>query len=486
MAYKHGVYISEVPTSVLPPVEASAGLPIIVGRAPINLAKSQEYVNKPVLCYSYEEAVKALGYTKDWENYELAEAVKVMFQLYAVAPVVFINVLNPAKHKKVITNETVNLVQGEALINREGILLDTLVVKLSSAGEPLVKNTDYTAAFNDDGEVVVTRLIGGSIPQGQTSLVVSYSHLDPSMVTKDDIIGGVDAITGKVTGMELINQIFPLFRLIPGQLLAPGWSDDPAVAAVMKAKVQNINGLFKAIAVCDLDSSSSGADIYTEAPAWKENNNYTDRMQVNCWPLGKLGDEVYRLSLHFAGRTCRTDGENGDIPYVSPSNQSLQVNSIVNAVGEEIVLGPDQAAYLNGNGIITGLNFIGGWKLWGNRTGIYPGASDPKDAWIPVRRMFNWVGNTIILTFWQKVDAPTNRRLIDTVVDSLNIWLNGLTARGAILGGRVEFRQDENPLTDLIDGVVRFHVYLTPPTPAEDMEFVLEFDVNYFEALFAA
>ncbi|KHF27321.1 hypothetical protein LR68_03868 [Anoxybacillus sp. BCO1] len=98
--------------------------------------------------------------------------------------------------------------------------------------------------------------------------------------------------------------------------------------------------------------------------------------------------------------------------------------------------------------------------------------------------MFNWIGNTIILTFWQKVDDPTNKRLIDTVVDSVNIWLNGLTARGALLGGRVEFQKDENPITDLLNGIVRFHVYLTPPVPAEDIVFMLEFDVNYLNTLF--
>jgi phage tail sheath protein FI len=294
----------------------------------------------------------------------------------------------------------------------------------------------------------------------------------------------VDGATGVYTGLELVNKVFPLFRLVPGQILAPGWSHDSAVAAIMKAKAGSINGLFKAIAVADVDDTSSGADLYTEVPAWKTTNNYTDPLQVVCWPRVKLGDETYHLSTQFAGLACKVDGDNDDIPYVSPSNKSLQADSAVIDDGSEVTLDPSQAAYLNGEGIVTALNFIGGWKLWGNRTGAYPGSTDVKDTFIPVRRMFNWVNNTIILTFWQKVDDPTNKRLIDTVVDSLNIWLNGLTARGALLGGRVEFQQDENPATDLLNGIVRFHVYQTPPTPAEDIEFVLEFDVNYLNALF--
>ena len=98
--------------------------------------------------------------------------------------------------------------------------------------------------------------------------------------------------------------------------------------------------------------------------------------------------------------------------------------------------------------------------------------------------MFNWVGNTLVLTFWNDVDDPTNKRLINQFIDSANIWLNGLTNTGALLGARVEFRKDENPITSLLDGKVTFHVFMSPPIPAEDIEWLLEFDVNYLNTLF--
>ena len=140
--------------------------------------------------------------------------------------------------------------------------------------------------------------------------------------------------------------------------------------------------------------------------------------------------------------------------------------------GDEIFLGIDSAAYLNGQGIVTALNFIGGWRLYGNRTGAYPSSTDPKDAFINIRRMFNWVGNTLVTTFWSKIDDATNKRLIRSVVNSANIWFNGLTAIGALLGGRVEFRSDENAKTDLLDGIVKFHVYMAPPPPAREIDFI--------------
>ncbi|MBQ7734249.1 MAG: phage tail sheath family protein, partial [Synergistaceae bacterium] len=179
-------------------------------------------------------------------------------------------------------------------------------------------------------------------------------------------------------------------------------------------------------------------------------------------------------------------GNNEDIPYESPSNKSLQMNACINALGREVDLGLDQANYLNGEGIVTALNWIGGWKAWGNRTGVYPSNTDAKDAFIPIRRMFDWIRNEFILTFWQKVDKPITPRLIKTIVNSYNIRLNGLAAREFILGGRIEFQRTENAITDLLNGILRFHIYITPPPPAEQILGIFEFDPAYFEVLFDA
>lgn len=482
MTYKHGVYNSEVPTSVISPVTATAGLQVIVGTAPINLAKTNEYFNKPLLAYSFAEAVEALGYSDDWKNYTLCEAMDASFRLYGVAPVVLINVLDPKKHQADGTKE-VNIINKKAVVDEKGILLDTLVVKLASAGQTLNKDVDYIATFDDEGNVVIAVVIGGTIPQEQSTLSITYKKIDPSKVTSNDIIGGVDSETGQSTGLELINSVFPKFGLVPGQVLAPKYSKDPTVAAVMKAKAANVNTYFKAVSLDDIDTAE--ANTYTKVSEWKNTNNYTANNEFPCWPKVALGDKAYHLSTHLAALCALTDSQYDDVPYVSPSNKSLRMNKAVLEDGSEVNLGPDQAAYLNGQGVVTALNFIGGWKAWGNRTGIYPSVSDVKDSFIPVRRMHNWIANTIVLTTWQKVDTPTNKRLIDTVVDSLNIWFNGLTSSGALVGGRVEFRQEDNPITDLLNGTVRFRVMVAEPTPAENIEFVLEFDVTYYNRLFA-
>lgn len=479
MAYKHGVYVSEVPTSVVPMTETNAGLPVVFGTAPVHLATTPAVVNRPQICYSYDEAVKAFGYNNDWAKYTLCEVMYSQFSLFARGPVVFVNVLDPKKHKKTVTDQSVALMSHKATIT-DAVLVETLQVKAESAVEALEKGSDYETAHDDDGNLVLTILNTEKVT-GET-VIVSYDALDASLVTGNDIVGGVNTDTGAYTGLECLNQVYPLTGLIPGFVLAPGWSDNPVVAAVMVAKAATINEHFKALAVTDI--STKEVKKYTDAPTWKTKNNYTSANQVAVWPCFKLGNKCFHGSTELVGVASTVDSDNDDIPYVSPSNHSAQGNGFCLADGTEVILGPEQANYLNGQGIVTGLNFMGGLKIWGNRTGCYPSNTDPKDAFIPIRRMFNWVYGKIVTTFWNEVDGPINKRMIQTVTDSINIWLNGLTAQGAILGGRVEFQSSENPTTDLEDGVVRFHLYLTPPAPARELDMILEYDVDYFQNLF--
>ena len=157
MTYKHGVYCSEVPTSIIPAVNTAAGLPVVFGTAPVHLAKNPAPANRPVLCYSYAEAVEKLGYSGDWDKYSLCEVMYSQFALYNRAPVVFVNVLDPATHKTSKTDETLTLTNHVGKVSA-AVLLSTLKIKIASAGEPLTKGVDYEAAYNKDEELVITAL----------------------------------------------------------------------------------------------------------------------------------------------------------------------------------------------------------------------------------------------------------------------------------------------------------------------------------------
>lgn len=130
--------------------------------------------------------------------------------------------------------------------------------------------------------------------------------------------------------------------------------------------------------------------------------------------------------------------------------------------------------------------FLDGFVSWGNYTACYPANTDVTDYFYCINRMFKWVAKTLILTYWNYIDRGIKRRLIDAVVQSINDWLASLATDEKIIGGRVEFNESENSTSQLAAGIVRFHIYMTPPSPMQKMDFVLEYDLSYLAALVAA
>lgn len=479
MAYKHGVYINEADTKLVSAVEATSTLPVVVGIAPVHsLGKSKAPVNEPKLIYTMTEFVTLFGSPRDDEaytKYPLYEAASLMLERYKVSPLVCINVFDPAEHTSEIESETVTFAKGTARLAHGGVSGLTLT---PAEGGELSEGTDFSLDAGT-GELVI--LEGGSLT-GTETLTASYTYADPSKVTSREVIGGVDESTLKPTGLSAVQKVFPLFRLVPGQILAPGFSDIPAVGIAIASACTDISGVFRAQGHITIPDTLNN---YTEAPAWLIDNGLTDSHLVCTFGSPTYNGLKEHGDIHEACGICRRAAENDDIPFWSPSNYGLKADGV--AYGDdELSLDLSQAAYLNGNGICTFINFTSSFVFWGDLTSAYPGVSDVKEVQIPVRMMFNWIGNSIILTAFQKVSSPLRRRLIETVCDTLNVWLNGLTAREFILGGRVEFLESENPSTDLMAGIARFHVYVTPPNAASELDFTLEYDVNYLSTLFEA
>lgn len=473
MAFRHGIYARELPTKVVPPIVSDTGLPVVFGVAPVHTASEPAEPNKPYLIYSYEEGVRYFGYSENFEDYGISEMLYTQFALYGVAPVVLVNVLDVKKHKTGGQSETFQLVDGVAELTAEEIIPDTVVIKKQSNQEKLKRGEDFLLSITSAGKIKVAAV---SEKMTAETMIAEYDKVNPKAVTKQDIIGGIDISTGKKTGLELINEVYPRFGKIPGSIVAPGFSHDSEVATLMASKANKINGIFRAQALIDAPANLK----YSELRTWKNKSNVVETREFIGYPKVKLGEKIFRFSTQLAGVIQATDERYRGIPYKSPSNELIRIDATVNDKAEEMFLGQDEGNYLNSQGIMTAINY-NGWKTWGNRTAAYPGTSDVKDSFIPIRRMFDWTMNTLALTFWSKIDNPVNKRLIETITDSANLWLNGLTAEGALYGGRVVFLVEDNPVTDLMDGKIRFHFYLTPPSPAEEIEFIQEYDVNYVQ-----
>lgn len=468
--YYHGVRVVEEGTDTAVPVNSS-GLQVVVGTAPVNLAENPAaVVNVPVVCTSLADAKKKLGYCDDFESYTLCQSIYASFIAYAVKPVVFINVLDPQKHKKDNAAKDYGVVNSQVIVDDlTGILLDSVKVKASE--DVLQKDTDYILSFDKEGRLVITML--SEQAEALERVTVESSSLDPSKVTKEDIIGGYDVKTGKESGFEAVRQVYPRTGLVPAFLLAPGWSHIPEVGAVMLAKSRYINGVFKA--ECLLDLPTAETKLYTDVPKVKEEIGYQDEMGIVLWPMVEADGKRMYYSAMFGAMAAYTDASNDNVPSLYLSNKPLAVDKAVLADGTEVFMDREQANTLNKVGVVT-LISEGNWRSWGNNTSIYPVGTDVKDRWIACRRMFSWMANSLITIYNDKVDSPANFRLIESIVDSENIRLNSYIADGKLAGGRIVYNEDENSVENVLTGQVIFHIYMAAFTPAEDIVFILKFD----------
>lgn len=471
MAYMHGIRIQENPTSVQTPVVNEAGVPVIWGTAPVNLVSNPAgAVNKLFLCNTFAEAKAAVGYSEDYKNYTLCQAMDAFFKAFGVGPIVICNVLDPATHKKVYT-ETLTVTNGQAISAELGVLLDGLTVKFEDT--TLAVDEDYTVAFNESGYAVFT-----VIREGVATLSVTGNAIDPTAVTNASIIGSYDAETGVETGIELVRKVYPTFGLTPSLLLAPGWSHNSAVGLALAEKCNDISGMFTCECVVDIDTTK--AKKYTDVEDIKAESGFMGEHTIVLWPMVKFAGKIMYYSAIYAAMVSYIDYNNGNVPNLSPSNHALRISAAVLADGTEINLDIIQANELNGAGIVTALN-LNGFKAWGNNTAAYPDTTDPKDRWIACRRFFSWWGNSFITTYLEKVDNPANYRLIESIVDSENVRANSLVSQGKCAGLRMVYSAEDNPIGNVIDGKIVFRQYLAPYTPAEDILNILEFDPTMIE-----
>ena len=145
-----------------------------------------------------------------------------------VAPMVLINVLDPAKHKADISEKTMQVNDGVAVLDEVGVLLEGLTIKADAT--PLEAGKDYTTTWNNDGTLNIVLLKGGA-GEKATTLTATGSKIDPSKVKAADIVGGVDISSGKETGLEVVRQVYPLslIHISRGRISAPGYFSDPAI-----------------------------------------------------------------------------------------------------------------------------------------------------------------------------------------------------------------------------------------------------------------
>lgn len=480
-----GVKVFEKATSVSTPNVAKVGIPFVVGTAPVHTAAKPAKPNVPVLATSWDEAVEKLGFSYDWKKYTLCEFMYSHFKLFGCQPAIFCNLCDPAEMKETVEAKEYPVADHQAVLPLEA-LAASLSVTAVGAGEgassaTLKPGEDFTVFYDRDtadAYVCVVALLEDGAAYDAASLTISYNAVKPDAVTVADVAEGVGQVDSAMTAVGTV----------PDLICAPGWSHNTVVAAVMATKAGAISGLFKGKALIDADCGEAGVREYSELSAYKNKNSLVDENQILCWPQVRLGNYQFHLSTQLAGLMAQVDASNRGVPYESPSNKNLKMDACVLEDGTEVGLTWPQVEMVAGDwGVVTAVNFLdSGWVAKGNYTACFPGNTDVKDQFIPVSRMFDYIGNTLIRTFWPKQDKPLTTPLRDSIIRTCNIWLSGLCGSGYLYGARAVLLAEENPLTELLAGHITLHVYNAPPVPAQLIDFILEYDVSYMETALTA
>lgn len=484
--YKHGVYGEQTP-SANSAATAVGTVPAYIGTAPIQQVNAagesgfdySPYINTPILIRRYRDVTQNLGYSDDWANMTLGEAISAHFLAgdEPIGPIVVINMTNPAKLASDNTEATITL-SGNAG-DKVGYLNDSLAaienISVSATSGALTAGSDYTLSYVD-GQIMIHVTKSGF---SDASVTATYKQID---VTQETITSTVFA-----SALAALDVAEVKTGQIPNVIAAPGWSQLPAYHTELMAKVQaKLAQKWNSIAVTDIP-----ADSTTNTPAlaqeWKEENGYSSKLEKTCWPMALYGGQMYHLSTLAAVDMQTVDTNAGGIPYISPSNKPINADATILDDGTEIYISEVTGNALNAVGITTTNIIRGGMRLWGPHMGNYVFDNEenilPEDRQDASVRMGLYLLNYLQYNYIDVVDNPLLRRDIDAILASVQQWLNSLVNAGQLLYGNITFEPDDNSTDSMISGDFVFSVKDTFTPNAKSLTFRTQYTTQGLSSL---
>ena len=472
-SYQHGAF-GLLGNSVAQSAIQAGTVPVYVNIAPVNLIKNyaeKEIINLPVKLSNFLNAQKTVGYSKDWANFGLCEAIGAHFDNKQgnIGPIYVINVLDPDKHRKAeATQFSVSFTNGVAEFVSDTVILDTIVL------ENKVQDVDFTVSYNFTSGKVILTSIGTTQLDGQLS--GSYFEVDPAAVTEDDIIGA--QVDGVYTGIQAVTLLYTRENQVANLLSCLNFGTNKKVYNAMASFCNGINGHWQAFFVADIPvkDGENAVDTFVKARTWRDTNGYDSERSEIFWPLAYDDgtDRVYHVSTLAVVESLRADQENDSVPMESCSNKEVPVTRQYFGADSKNQ-GFDQvtaSAELNAYGISTIVYWGGSWVLWGGHTAKYKFGKDIDVRAIDshyMRMLFHCI-NGFQRRQASKIDKPFNLQLRDSILNEEQEIIDGLIAVGALLpGAQILFLASENSTSDLINGDFKFDLPVTVTPRAKSL-----------------
>lgn len=301
------------------------------------------------------------------------------------------------------------------------------------------------------------------------------------VVRIDDATDALAAAVGdpiEYTGINAFLRAQALTGVAPRIICAPGLTGtrpDSLPNPLVTAALPVLDRL-RAIIVAD-GPNTDASDALIYAADWGSDRVFIVDPAVRVYDSA-TGTIVTRpASGYAAGLIAATDIKHG--VWWSPSNKVLAgVSGTARPIGFGLSDSETEANILNEAAIATIVQ-VGGWKLWGNRTP----STDTLWMFLSVRRTADTIYDSIDAALLWALDRPATPQLVIDVRDSVQAYLDTLVGIGALLGGRVWFDPELNPVTALQQGQLTLDFDIEPPAPVERITFRAHRNGDYYETL---
>jgi len=496
-SFLHGVEVIEVPNGLVPVTVVKSAVIGLVGTAPSWAVESPSIAVAPNTPALVSSARDAANFGPIVQGYSIPYALAAI-QAQGAGQAIVVNVFNPSRHFTAIA-ATAFTFNAQGAINLGHMGVSNVVVTSNPAGTTYVAGTDYTLDAVNGAITIVPTGSGGHITAG-AGVLIAFNYADPSKVAAADIIGEVTG--GVYTGIQAFQTTYGTMGFFPKILIAPGYSQEAAVAIEIDAMANTI----RAMALVDSPPSTAvAAAIANRAVAGNAFASSSSRT-ILCYPQ----ETFYDTGIVPTGVTLSTSGTPVTAEFnsssVGPYSQWVAGAIAAKDLAQgywwspsntqvEGILGPDVTLYasildpssdtnnLNAAGIVTVFNaFSTGLRVWGNRSAEYPASTAP-DNLISVRRTMDIIEESLELAMLQFIDQPISNALITAILASANAFIRSLIQRGALVAGAASFDPAENPYAQIAAGQLVFDIDVMPPPPAERITFEAFIDVTLLQQL---
>jgi phage tail sheath protein FI len=330
--------------------------------------------------------------------------------------------------------------------------------------------TNIVTKVNSASNLITIEDTSSSLPELRPK-PGSYTLAPPPAVSEDVDAGEFEGDVARREGMGSLAAVDEITMLCAPDLmtlLTSGNGDGKA-----EAQLRDLQG--KMIAHCE---AAKDRMVILDAPPglnpqevldWRESGSMESKFATLYYPWLEVMDPIHGEPIlvppsgHMAGVWARTDNTRG--VHKAPANEV-----VLGAIGLGFQVTHEEQSSLNPKGINCIRFFRGrGILVWGARTL----STDPEWRYLSVRRLFNYISESIMEGTQWAVFEPNDERLWIRLRIAVSSFLTRTWRTGALFGATpeqaffVKCDSETNPQDVIEAGQVVMEIGIAPVKPAE-------------------